>query len=142
MYPVPFGYSGQTAHEVQPVCLRCKAAERGNTEPLYVPSSDSSQGWKGNRLPSVRAFHRGSQRECPGTVLLTKGGVPVNTSTPGIPDRHAELEKDLLRMCQHFKATSEAQGEPSSAQDAIQNTLGGVLSIVQFYWFGLMPGSI
>lgn len=41
---------------------------------------------------------------------------------------YAELEKDLLRMCQHFKATSEAQGEPSSAQDAIQNSLDDVIT--------------
>ena len=41
---------------------------------------------------------------------------------------YGELEKDLLRMCQHFKATSEAQGEQSSAQDAIQNGLDGIIN--------------
>lgn len=41
---------------------------------------------------------------------------------------YVELEKDLQRMCQHFKATSEAQGEQSSAQDAIQNGFDDVIN--------------
>ena len=41
---------------------------------------------------------------------------------------YVELEKDLQRMCQHFKATSEAQGEQSSAQDTIQNGLDDVIN--------------
>ena len=47
----------------------------------------------------------------------------------GGPDclTYSELEKDLLRMCQHFKTTSEAQGEQSSVQDAIQNDFNGIV---------------
>ena len=41
---------------------------------------------------------------------------------------YGELEKDLQRICLHFKATSETQGEQSSVQDAIQSSLESVVS--------------
>ena len=40
---------------------------------------------------------------------------------------YAELEKDLLRMCQHFKTTSAVQGDQGSTQDAIQTSLENII---------------
>ena len=50
----------------------------------------------------------------------------------GGPNRltYAELEKDLQRMCLHFEATSEALGEQSSAQNAIQTSLENIVNVL------------
>lgn len=48
----------------------------------------------------------------------------------GNPSRliYSELEKDLLRICQHYQSTSVAKGEQSSAQDGIQQSYDALIA--------------